>query len=89
MHDNDDISVYIGLLVLISLYYYYKSYNIMQHTHTQASDAASLQTWLAHSQYRWLSHDIQNEILQLAAIIMSYVDFWLMCMMRDIILYNG
>ena len=44
-----------------------KPSNLHQLLFLQAFDATSLQTWLARSQYRWLSHDIQNEILQLTA----------------------
>jgi len=33
----------------------------------RASDVDELKAWLARSRYRWISHDVQNEILQLLA----------------------
>ena len=42
-----------------------ETFNLHQLLFLRASDAASLQTWLAHSLYWQLSHDIQNKKLQL------------------------
>lgn len=33
----------------------------------RATDVTALQSWLSRTKYRWISHDIQNEILQILA----------------------
>jgi hypothetical protein len=41
------------------------SSNFMQLLTLRASDVSSLNSWLSRTQYRWISHDIQNELLQI------------------------
>ena len=41
--------------------------NLHQLLFLRASDTACLQTWIVRSWFRWLSNDIQSEILQLTA----------------------
>ena len=41
--------------------------NLQQLLLLRSADVDCLRTWLECSQYKWISHDIQNEILQLMA----------------------
>jgi Domain of unknown function (DUF4371)/hAT family C-terminal dimerisation region len=41
--------------------------NLQQLLLLRSADVDCLRTWLARCQYKWMSHDIQNEILQLMA----------------------
>jgi hypothetical protein len=39
--------------------------NLQQPLELRGNDSVNMQSWLARTQCKWLSHDIQNEILQL------------------------
>lgn len=41
--------------------------NFNQLLSLRANDVTELQSWLARTKYRWISHDIQNEILNIVA----------------------